>query len=99
MSQTGKSNRTSGIPVVGIIHRHLLQQMSVDYTNDWYTGSTIGFAGLGHTLNSSLTNSISSGSTPPSSSSSSGSSSSFSSGSSGGGFSGGGGGGGGGGGW
>lgn len=77
----------------------MLQQMSVDYTNDWYTGSTIGFAGLGHTLNSSLTNSISSGSTPPSSSSSSGSSSSFSSGSSGGGFSGGGGGGGGGGGW
>ncbi|WP_024568928.1 DUF2207 domain-containing protein [Elizabethkingia anophelis] len=77
----------------------MLEQMSVDYTSDWYTGSPIGFAGLGNTLNSSLTNSISSGSTPPSSSSSSGSSSSFSSGSSGGGFSGGGGGGGGGGGW
>ena len=41
----------------------MLEQMSVDYTNDWYTGSPIGFAGLGNTLNSSLTNSISSGST------------------------------------
>ena len=41
----------------------MLEQMSVDYTSDWYTGSPIGFAGLGNTLNSSLTNSISSGST------------------------------------
>ncbi|WP_336664559.1 DUF2207 domain-containing protein [Elizabethkingia meningoseptica] len=76
----------------------MLEQMSVEYTNNWYTGTTMGFAGLGSTLNSSLTNSIQSTSTPPSSSSS-GSGSSSSSGSSGGGFSGGGGGGGGGGGW
>jgi hypothetical protein len=62
-----------------------------DYQPIWYTGGHIGnFSTFNHTLNSSLSNSLSKSATPPSSSGS---------GSGGGGFSGGGGGGGGGGGW
>lgn len=71
-----------------------LAAMAIGYTSSWYVGSMLNMNSFGSALNSSLTNSISSGSTAPSSSSSS-----SSSGSSGGGFSGGGGGGGGGGGW
>jgi len=62
-----------------------------EYQPTWYTGGHIGnFSTFNHTLNSSLSNSLSRSATPPSSSGS---------GSGGGGFSGGGGGGGGGGGW
>ncbi|MDH6250826.1 putative membrane protein YgcG [Chryseobacterium sp. H1D6B] len=68
----------------------MLKKMSVEYNNNWYVGSAIGYYSFGNTLNSSLTHSIQSASTQPSSSGS---------GSGGGGFSGGGGGGGGGGGW
>ncbi|SKB86766.1 Predicted membrane protein [Soonwooa buanensis] len=70
-----------------------LLAMATGYTASWYVGNFVGFNNFGSTLNSGLTDSISSGSTAPSNSSSGGS------GSSGGGFSGGGGGGGGGGGW
>ena len=61
-----------------------------DYQPSWYRGHVGNFSTFNHTLNSSLSNSLSKSATPPSSSGS---------GSSGGGFSGGGGGGGGGGGW
>ena len=61
-----------------------------DYQPTWYSGHIGNFSTFNHTLNSSLSNSISRSATPPSSSGS---------GSGGGGFSGGGGGGGGGGGW
>lgn len=71
-----------------------LAAMAIGYTSSWYMGSMLNMNSFGSALNSSLTNSISSGSTAPSSSGSS-----SSSGSGGGGFSGGGGGGGGGGGW
>ncbi len=70
-----------------------LLSMAVGYTASWYVGNYMGLGSFGSSLNNSLTNSISSGSTAPSNSSSGGS------GSGGGGFSGGGGGGGGGGGW
>ncbi|TJY35998.1 DUF2207 domain-containing protein [Pontimicrobium aquaticum] len=71
-----------------LIDKSLIDQ---SYQPTWYSGGRIGnFAAFNHTLNSSLSNSISKSATPPSSSGS---------GSGGGGFSGGGGGGGGGGGW
>ena len=70
-----------------LINSSLVNQ---DYQPIWYSGRVTNFATFNHTLNSSLSNSISSSATPPSSSGS---------GSGGGGFSGGGGGGGGGGGW
>ncbi len=70
-----------------------LLAMATGYTASWYVGNFVGFNNFGSTLNSGLTDSISSGSTAPSNSSSGGS------GSGGGGSSGGGGGGGGGGGW
>lgn len=64
--------------------------MDQSYQPTWYAGHVSNFSSFNHTLNSSLSNSISRSATPPSSSGS---------GSGGGGFSGGGGGGGGGGGW
>ena len=64
--------------------------MDQSYQPTWYVGRVGNFSAFNHTLNSSLSNSISRSATPPSSSGS---------GSGGGGFSGGGGGGGGGGGW
>jgi uncharacterized membrane protein len=64
--------------------------MDQSYQPTWYTGRVANFAIFNHSLNASLSNSISRSATPPSSSGS---------GSGGGGFSGGGGGGGGGGGW
>jgi uncharacterized membrane protein YgcG len=72
--------------------QNLIDRSSIDqnYQPVWYAGRIINFSSFNHSLNSSLSNSISSSSTPPSSSGS---------GSAGGGFSGGGGGGGGGGGW
>lgn len=70
-----------------------LLAMASGYTSSWYVGHFSGMGNFGSSINSSLTKSISSGSTAPSNSSSGGS------GSGGGGFSGGGGGGGGGGGW
>jgi uncharacterized membrane protein len=71
-----------------LIDKSLIDQT---YQPTWYTGGRIGnFSTFNHTLNSSLSNSLSKSATPPSSSGS---------GSGGGGFSGGGGGGGGGGGW
>jgi len=70
-----------------LINKSLIDQ---SYQPTWYNGRVTNFSTFNHTLNSSLSNSISSSATPPSSSGS---------GSSGGGFSGGGGGGGGGGGW
>ncbi len=71
-----------------LIDKSLIDQ---SYQPTWYSGGRIGnFSTFNHTLNSSLSNSISKSATPPSSSGS---------GSGGGGFSGGGGGGGGGGGW
>ncbi|MGV6830029.1 MAG: DUF2207 domain-containing protein [bacterium] len=70
-----------------LIDRSLINQ---NYQPTWYSGRVTNFSTFNHTLNSSLSNSISSSATPPSSSGS---------GSGGGGFSGGGGGGGGGGGW
>ncbi|MEZ4796161.1 MAG: DUF2207 domain-containing protein [Flavobacteriaceae bacterium] len=71
-----------------LINKSLIDQ---SYQPTWYSGGRIGnFSTFNHTLNSSLSNSLSRSATPPSSSGS---------GSSGGGFSGGGGGGGGGGGW
>lgn len=70
-----------------------LLAMAAGYTSSWYAGHYTGLHSFGSSLNSSLSRSISSGSTAPSNSSSGGS------GSGGGGFSGGGGGGGGGGGW
>lgn len=70
----------------------VMRQMAMEYTNNWYYGSSVNQVAFASALNSSLTNSIQTSSTQPSSSSSS-------SGSGGGGFSGGGGGGGGGGGW
>lgn len=70
----------------------IMKNMAMEYTNNWYYGSSINQFAFASALNSSLTNSIQTSSTQPSSSSSG-------SGSGGGGFSGGGGGGGGGGGW
>lgn len=70
----------------------IMKKMAMEYTNNWYYGSSINQFAFASVLNSSLTNSIQTSSTQPSSSSSG-------SGSGGGGFSGGGGGGGGGGGW
>jgi len=72
--------------------QNLIDKSMIDknYHPLWYTGNIGNFAAFNHSLNSSLSNSISSSATPPSSSGS---------GSGGGGFSGGGGGGGGGGGW
>lgn len=67
-----------------------LLAMASGYTSSWYVGHFSGMGNFGSSINSSLTKSISSGSTAPSNSSSGGS------GSGGGGFSGGGGGGGGG---
>ena len=72
--------------------QNLIDKSMIDknYQPIWYTGNIGNFSTFNHSLNSSLSNSISSSATPPSSSGS---------GSGGGGFSGGGGGGGGGGGW
>ena len=72
--------------------QNLIDKSMIDknYQPTWYVGNIGNFSTFNHSLNSSLSNSISSSATPPSSSGS---------GSSGGGFSGGGGGGGGGGGW
>ncbi|WP_298903602.1 DUF2207 domain-containing protein [uncultured Psychroserpens sp.] len=70
-----------------LINKSVIDQ---DYQPTWYNGQVGNFSTFNHTLNSSLSNSISKSATPPSSSGS---------GSGGGGFSGGGGGGGGGGGW
>ncbi|WP_044397571.1 DUF2207 domain-containing protein [Lacinutrix sp. Hel_I_90] len=72
--------------------QNLINQSLIDknYQPTWYAGNIGNFSTFNHSLNSSLSNSISSSATPPSSSGS---------GSGGGGFSGGGGGGGGGGGW
>ena len=72
--------------------QNLINKSMIDqsYQPTWYVGNVGNFSTFNHTLNSSLSNSISKSATPPSSSGS---------GSSGGGFSGGGGGGGGGGGW
>ncbi|MCS3871241.1 putative membrane protein YgcG [Chryseobacterium ginsenosidimutans] len=70
----------------------IMKNMAMEYTNNWYYGSSLNQLAFASALNSSLTNSIQTSSTQPSSSSSG-------SGSGGGGFSGGGGGGGGGGGW
>lgn len=75
---------------------NLLKESAITYNNGWYMGGMMNASSFGSSLNSSLTDSISSASSQPSSSSSGGSGSS---GSSGGGSSGGGGGGGGGGGW
>ena len=72
--------------------QNLIDRSMIDknYQPAWYAGNIANFSTFNHSLNSSLSNSISSSATPPSSSGS---------GSGGGGFSGGGGGGGGGGGW
>lgn len=70
-----------------LIDKSIIRQ---DYQPSWYAGNIGNFSTFNHTLNSSLSNSLSRSATPPSSSGS---------GSGGGGFSGGGGGGGGGGGW
>ena len=72
--------------------QNLIDKSIIDqnYHPTWYVGNIVNFSAFNHSLNSSLSNSISNSATPPSSSSS---------GSGGGGFSGGGGGGGGGGGW
>lgn len=73
--------------------QNLIDKSMIDknYQPTWYAGKIGNFSAFNHSINSSLSNSISSSATPPSSSGSSGSG--------GGGFSGGGGGGGGGGGW
>ncbi|WP_411895246.1 DUF2207 domain-containing protein [Winogradskyella sp. A2] len=78
--------------VWGAKFQNLINTAMVDqsYQPTWYAGRVTNFSSFNHSLNSSLSNSISKSATPPSSSGS---------GSGGGGFSGGGGGGGGGGGW